>query len=175
MKPSFTLTSIVNFGTIGGDHLCGEARFSDGKQYRFLINRVLDKHTLVYGEPKITEMALPTKSWKGEETWSWRVPFPVRAALIMEAYPEYLAKAKVEKEMQDANYEVKRKAANEAHLREKALKEAAPDMLEALQFLTTTYANILDSIRKTYPIDGAAEMALVKGRAAITKATTIKS
>lgn len=169
MKSSLTLTGIVDYGTIGDEHLCGEARFSDGKRYRFVIGRELD-FPVTHGKPAVLKMALPYMPKEGfrgkppEEQWAWgndKRVFPNRAALIMAEYPEYLARAKVEKAADDAAYEVKRKAANEAALRERALQKAAPDLLAACQ----AYCN--PSVDRQVMHDMI--------RAAITKATTIKT
>lgn len=92
--------------------------------------------------PAVLKMALPYMPAFGsygkppEEQWAWgndhRV-FPKRAALIMEAYPAYLERAKVEKATHDAAEDHANKMAQKAYLLDKALKDAAPELLKACQ------------------------------------------
>lgn len=177
MKSILTLKDIVNYGTIGGPHLAGEARFSDGRRYRFVIISEMDYNVRPHTRkaPAVTSMAIPHDPPKidprGYEMFQdHRSPFPVRAALIMAAYPEYLARAKVEKAERDAANEVKRKAENLAYAQDKALKEAAPDLLAAL-------TDVLDSLGAlSNPSELENRMGVESATrvfAAITKATTI--
>lgn len=168
----FTLTDIINYGTTGDNHLAGEARFSDGKRYRFVISRPLLYNPLRFGKPCVSKMATPyigANTGPGAPQWAWRKKgaiFPKRAALIMVAYPEYLAKAKVEKEREDAAEAAQRKVEGDAYRRDKALKEAAPDLLVALQSVTRAYGAADGR-------NGNSGECWDLARAAITKATTI--
>lgn len=188
MKPSFTLIDIVNFGTVGDDHLAGEARFSDGKRYRFVINSEMDYSMRTQAPtrkaPAVLKMALPyvgAGTGPGAPDWAWgndhRI-FPKRAALIMQVYPDYLAKAKVEKERADAEYDAKQKAEQLAHLRDKALRDAAPELLEALRpFASLDVRHMISLGKKSdHPIFGlnATQFTLgdvLRAVAAISKAT----
>lgn len=112
----FTLTQIVNCGTVGGSHLSGEAQFSDGKRYRFVIH-----------DGKVESMALPANNFRLHRT-----PFPARAKLIEAAHIPYLEaalKANTERrEREDKAEQERRKECR----RVAALNKAAPELLAAL-------------------------------------------
>lgn len=186
MKPSFTLTDIVDFGTTGGDHLAGEARFSDGKRYRFVVNREWDYsvNPNVLKPATVTSMARPTKDWQGIERFNHNHIKPVvyakRVPPIMAVYPEYLAKAKAIKEARDTAEDHRREEEQKAYLMDKTLKDAAPELLEALKPFANLDVQHMVSLGKkpNHPIFGLNSTQFTLGdvlraSAAITKATTV--
>jgi hypothetical protein len=119
--PVFTLIEIINFATVGGSHLSGEAIFSDGKRYRFVIeNGTVDR------------MCAPNESGDFKPS-QYRTPFPMRAVLISQAYAPYLERAREEKKNRDAEYLAECDKRNKAAIAERNLQEAAPKLLALLR------------------------------------------
>jgi hypothetical protein len=105
--------------------LAGEARFTDGKRYRFVMH-----------DGKIGRMALPFQTWDKKEDWKYRDSvFPLRAKLIEAAYQPTLDQARIDHANWKADEEKKRKEQYETAMKQKARADAEPLAHRIITFL----------------------------------------
>lgn len=137
------LVSITDFGTTGGTHLSGQANFSDGKFYRFIMEqgkvkamalpRPLSKHSRAYREDG------PAEQWDFNFNYQKPVIYKKRAELIQLGHAPFLVKAIEAKEEYDRAQASKHREEERAYRHERARKENAAELFAVLDLIAAEF------------------------------------